>query len=111
MAKVYGGIKSMLDKAAAKKFKDSTNDCEESKEDPSVSLGQGGGQTSTEQKKTELKDQLGEKIFEHYYQLIYQHRANPASDEGKFRQRLKQQVGTNRELNKLIFDLEQVVFK
>ena len=43
MAKVYGGIKSMLDKAAAKKFKDSTNDCEESKEDPSVSLGQGGG--------------------------------------------------------------------
>lgn len=111
MAKVYGGIKSMLDKAAAKKFKDSTNDFEESKEDSSASLGQERGQSSTEQKKTELKGQLGEKIFEHYYQLIYKHRANPASDESKFREQLKRQVGTNRELNKLIFDLEQVVFK
>ena len=43
MAKVYGGIKSMLDKAAAKKSKDSTNDFEESKEDSSVSLGQDRG--------------------------------------------------------------------
>ena len=43
MAKVYGGIKSMLDKAAAKKSKDSTTDFEESKEDSSVSLGQDRG--------------------------------------------------------------------
>lgn len=48
MAKVYGGIKSMLDKATVKKFKDSTNDFEESKEDSSVSLGQERGQNWTE---------------------------------------------------------------
>ena len=71
MAKVYGGIKSMLDKAAAKKFKDSTNDFEESKEDSSASLGQERGPSSTEQKKAELRGQLGDKIFDHYYQLIY----------------------------------------
>ena len=112
MAKVYGGIKSMLDKATTKnKLKDSANDFEESKEESSASFGQEKGQSGTEQKKAELKEQLGDKIFDHYYQLIYQHRANPASDESKFREKLKMQVGTNRELNKLIFDLEQVVFK
>lgn len=67
MAKVYGGIKSMLDKAASKKFKDSTNDLEESKEDSSASQGQERGQSWTDQKKVELKEKLGDKIFDHYY--------------------------------------------
>lgn len=100
----------MLDKVAAKKSKDSANDFEESKEDSQASIGQERGLNFSEQKKSELKKQLGDKIFDHYYQMIYQHRANPASDESKFREKLKAQVGTNRELNKLIFDLEQVVF-
>lgn len=111
MAKVYGGIKSMLDKATAKgKFKDSANEFEESKDDSQVNSSQDRGLNWTDQKKAELRGQLGDKIFDHYYQMIYQHRANPASDESKFREKLKVQVGTNRELNKLIFDLEQLVF-
>lgn len=85
MAKVYGGIKSMLDKVAAKKSKDSSTDFEESKDDSSPSLGQDRGPNWTEQKKEELRGQLGDKIFTHYYDMIYQHRANPASDESKFR--------------------------
>lgn len=111
MARVYGGIQSMLDKVVAKKSKESSNGfIEESKDDSSQSFGQEKGQNWTEQKKTELRGQLGAKIFDHYYQMIYQHRANPASDESKFRESLKKQVGTNRDLNNLIFELEQVVF-
>lgn len=55
MAKVYGGIKSMLDKVAAKKSKDSSTDFEESKDDSSPSLGQDRGPNWTEQKKEELR--------------------------------------------------------
>ena len=45
MAKVYGGIKSMLDKVAAKKSSKDTSsmDFEESKDDSSPSIGQEKG--------------------------------------------------------------------
>lgn len=109
MAQVYGGIQSLLEKQPSKKTQSSANGyIEESKDDSSQSLDK--GQNWTEQKKVELQKQLGDKIFNHYYQKIYQHRANPASDESKFREDLKKQVGTNRDLNNLIFELEQVVF-
>lgn len=106
MAKVYGGIQNFLDKAGSKKSKD----LEESKDDTSQSFSQEKGPSWTEQKKSELKGQLGDKIFDHYYRMIYEHRASPSSDESKFRESLKKQVGTNRDLNNLIFELEQVVF-
>lgn len=62
-------------------------------------------------KKTDIRGQLGDKLFDHYYHLIFAHMSNPLADEGKFRRELAEQVGTNKSLQKIIFNLEMIVFQ
>lgn len=74
MAKVYGGIQSLLDKPIKKQKSNkdtSSSFVEESKDDSSQSFGQEKGTKWTNAKKDELKNQLGDKIFLHYYDMIY----------------------------------------
>ena len=66
---------------------------------------------NVDSKKDDAKNALGEKLYEHYYSLIYEHMSNPLADEGKFRRELAEQVGTNKALQKIIFNLEMLVFQ
>lgn len=63
------------------------------------------------QKKEEMKQKMGEDVFEYYYQFLYEQRHNPNTDEAKLRAQLNEWIGNNRDLRNLIFEMEQLIFK
>ena len=115
MEKVVDGFHVLLEKQRTKikmEKKDAAEELElqsqnSSSMSASMSLDAGGVDT----KKNEARTQLGDKLYDHYYSLIYEHMSNPLADEGKFRRELAEQVGTNKVLQKIIFNLEMLVFQ
>lgn len=64
-----------------------------------------------EAKKEELRQVMGEDVFQFYYDFLYKNMVNPSADKAKLRSELNQMIGTNRKLKNLIFDMEQLIFR
>ena len=62
-------------------------------------------------KKEELREKMGNDVFDYYYNFLSKKRQDPSTDEAKLRSQLNEWIGTNKTLKNLIFELEQVIFK
>ena len=80
---------------------------EESKD----SVSQSTNDTTLEFRKQDLKEKMGEDIFNYYYDFLHDQRHNPNTDEAKLRAQLNEWIGNNKTLKNLIFEMEQLIFK